>query len=85
MFSMATDRFNNGATGMITVRMSAPLAQEIAKTLTYQADMLRRRHPSDGLFQNAYTSAECDAFKEKATRYEGVVRQITDSTMEADR
>lgn len=51
-------------------------AVEVAKILRWKADMLRRRHPSDGLFQNAYTAIECENFKKKAARLKAVAEQL---------
>lgn len=43
---------------------------EICSTLEHRADMLRRRHPSDGLWQDMYTPEQCVEFKKTAAKLE---------------
>ncbi len=49
---------------------------EAAVILRRAAHSLRRRHPSDGIFQNAYTHAECCEFKQKAARIDAVADDL---------
>lgn len=56
----------------------------IVPILRREAWRLRRRHSSDGLFQNRYTPSECDAFKEDAERIEAFCDRLQDAARTED-
>lgn len=57
-------------------------AETVARLLRNSADKLYRRHPSDGLFQNAYTAAECVSFKVEADKRIALADRIQQSLKE---
>lgn len=49
-----------------TITVSYREAGLVAAILRHEADILRRRHPSDGIFQDAYTPDQCAEFKRES-------------------